>query len=118
MTVILVAKFYMVTVQWLLNPIHPPLIEGVLGLHSDWIRLSPHTWLVYSEQAAKSIGDRIQATLAGDNYMMVRMDPYDMYGQEPAWVWSWVAMRLNGAKPGTLPAPIAPSPPYSLPRSQ
>lgn len=104
------ANFYLVTVSWAINPVHPPLVEGVISLSSDWVRLTHSSWLIYSDKTAKEIGERLHGALAGDSFLIAKADPTDMWGNSPQWLWTWIYQRMFGAQPGSLPPPSAPVP--------
>ena len=107
-------NFYVLTVSWQSSRVYPPLVEGVLGMYSDWIRLTDSSWIAYSDHSAQDIGKHVQGALNGQHFFLVRADVDQLWGLAPAWVWTWLYQRQGGAKPGTLPPPQNPVPVLAL----
>lgn len=109
------SSFFIVSVRWVETPIYPPLIDGILGLHGDWLRFTFDTWFVFSNENAKQISDHIQKALKpNDSVMVMQMYPPNSWGVAPPWVWDWFSIRTKpGAQPGGVPQPSYYLPPPS-----
>lgn len=113
------AKFFVVVVRWVETPIHPPLVDGILGIHGDWLRFTSDTWFVFSNENAKQVSDHIQSALRpNDSVMAFEVVTPMSWGFAPPWVWEWFSARTHvNAAPGSVEQPsyYLPQPPVQPP---
>jgi hypothetical protein len=89
-------KFYAVSVRWVQTPVHPPLIEGVLGIYGDWLRYNSDTWMLSSVSEAKAISDHIVRVLTPDDSVIVmNFSPADSWGSAPKFMWEWFSDQME-----------------------
>lgn len=103
-------SFYMVAVQWNDTTVHPPLVDGVLGLYGEWMRFNPATWIVFSSKSSREISDHVARVLAPNDHVLVsKIDLSDYWGQAPTWIWVWIQERVQRTIP-SFPPPAPPPP--------
>lgn len=107
-------RLYIVTIDWTTagaKP-YPPLVEGIIGAHGDWLRLREGFWFAYTPDTAQQLVDHLMAALPGETVFVAPMDGTGWWGFGPQWVWAWINARKDGiAVPGSIPPPITLPPP-------
>lgn len=90
-------KVFLVSLRWVKTPQNNEMIDGVLGLHGDWLRFNGHTWFVATDKTATEIRIALMSKLsAEDSIIVATMTPNGPYdGFAPKWIWDWFASRLG-----------------------
>lgn len=107
---------YLITIRWNETPIHPPLIDAVMGLAGAWVRFNVDSWMLSSTKEIHEVRELLRKHLAfGDNFLIVRVLPGQIDGWAPAWVWEWVTRETSSASIAALyGTPTEPPPPPRL----
>lgn len=108
-------RVYCLSIRWVTTPINPILMDGVVGMLGDWIRLSAFTWYVSTTKSAADIRQLLSKhLLPDDSFIISPVEVRELDGWAPAWIWQWLVdhneERLGGPDGVPLPTLFPPKP--------
>ncbi|MBB5050147.1 hypothetical protein HNQ36_000095 [Afipia massiliensis] len=64
----------------------------------DWIRVSPHLWMVYSDKTVWDLYLKIRPLIdTQDSFFVSNFNTTAAAGLLPEWVWTWINTKSPGA---------------------
>jgi hypothetical protein len=91
----------MVSIGWVTTIINPALGDSIAGSVGDWIRLTPMTWIIWTENSTMEVAQAFKSKLkAQDIVVVMYLDAKGAAGIAPQWVWNWLNSKIFCQKSG------------------
>ena len=90
-------RFLMTTVTWA-DPIkmHPKLIDELMAIHGDWLRVNPHVWFTYTSSSRSEVIGSVGKNLSNNDIVLcTEVKPAEIEGLAQDWVWKWFGARMH-----------------------
>jgi hypothetical protein len=82
-------------IGWVETPLNLTLGDAVAGSLGDWVRLTPMTWVIWTERTTAEVGQAFKDKLkSGDIVIAMYLDAREAAGVAPQWLWNWINAKI------------------------
>jgi hypothetical protein len=87
-------KLYHVGLRWVKTQVTTEKIDELNAVFSalgDWMRLNALNYYIWTDSPPRQTYEMLRSVfLADDSIFVIAVDPNDMFGWLPEWVWEWL----------------------------